>query len=94
MFGTSLAIQWLRLYLPTQWGVGSIPGQGAKILYASAKKNKNRGNIVANSIKTLKMAHIKKKKEKASQSAGLCPPDQALILSHMSNRGGPKVNLC
>ena len=44
-------------------GVGSIPGQGAKISHASGPKNQdvNRSNIVTNSIKTLKMAHIKKK---------------------------------
>ena len=42
-------------------GVGSIPGQGAKIPHASWPKNQNRSNIVTNSIKTLKMVHIKKK---------------------------------
>ena len=48
-------------------GVGSIPGQGAKIPHVSWSKNqsiKNRSNIVTNSIKTLKMVHIKKKKKK------------------------------
>ena len=94
MFGTSLAIQWLRLYLPTQWGVGSIPGQGAKILYASAKKKQKQRQYCGEFNKDFKNGPHQKKKEKASQSAGLCPPDQALILSHMSNRGGPKVNLC
>ena len=29
--GTSLAVQWLRLRLPTPGGAGSIPGGGAKI---------------------------------------------------------------
>ena len=49
-------------------GVGLIPGQGAKISDAScpppSKKKKPKGNrssIVANSIKTLKIVHIKKK---------------------------------
>ena len=45
-------------------GAGSIPGQGAKITYASGPKNQNikeRSSIVTNSIKTLKMVHIKKK---------------------------------
>ena len=45
-------------------GVGLIPGQGAKIptTCLSAKKSKqNRNNTVTNSIKTLKMVHIKKK---------------------------------
>jgi len=30
--GTSLAVQWLRLHAPTAGGIGSIPGQGTKIL--------------------------------------------------------------
>ena len=45
-------------------GAGLIPGQGAKIPHALWPKNqniKNRSNIVRNSIKTLKMVHIKKK---------------------------------
>ena len=33
--GTFLVVWWLRLRLPTQGGVGLIPGQGAKIPYAS-----------------------------------------------------------
>ena len=37
--GTSLAEQWLRLYLPMQGGVGSIPGQGVKIPYGLWLKN-------------------------------------------------------
>ena len=45
-------------------GVGTIPGWEAEIPYALwPKKNKpkNRSNIVTNSIKALKMVHIKKK---------------------------------
>ena len=44
---------------------GLILGWGAKILHASWPKNlktENRSNIVTNSIKTLKMVHIKKEK--------------------------------
>ena len=41
-------------------GMGSIPGGGAKIPHASQPKNQNRSNVVTNSIKTLKMVHIKK----------------------------------
>ena len=56
-------VQWLRLYLPMQgvW-VGSIPGLGAKIAYTSRpeKPKHKTSNIVTNSIKTLKMVHIKK----------------------------------
>ena len=46
-------------------GVGSTPGQGAKIHMPPGKKPKtwNRSNIVINSIKTVKMVHIKKKKK-------------------------------
>ena len=42
-----------------------IPGQGDKIPHASWPKNQNinnRSNVVTNSIHTLKMVHIKKKK--------------------------------
>ena len=36
-------------------GVGSIPGQGAKIAHASKHQNiKNRSNAITNSIKDLK----------------------------------------
>ena len=44
-------------------GVGSIPCWRAKIPHASGPKKENinnRSNIVTSSIKTLKMAHIKK----------------------------------
>ena len=47
-------------------GEGLIPGQGAKIPHASWPKNqniKNRSNVVTNSISTLKMVHVKKKKK-------------------------------
>ena len=41
---------------------GSIPGQGAKIPHAfrPQKPKHIRSNIVTNSIKTLKMVHLKK----------------------------------
>ena len=42
--------------------MGLTPGRGAKIPHDSQTKNQNRNNIVTNSIKTLKMAHIKKKR--------------------------------
>ena len=32
--GTSLAVQGLRLHSSAAWGVGSIPGQGAKMPHA------------------------------------------------------------
>ena len=43
--------------LPNAGGTGLIPDQGAGIPHAS----QNRSNIVTNSIKTLKIVHIKKK---------------------------------
>ena len=42
---TSLVVLWLRLWASTAEGVGSIPGQGTKILYAmwcSLKGKKNK----------------------------------------------------
>ena len=40
--------------------MGSIPGWETKISYASGlKKNKNRSNILTNSIKTLKYSFFK-----------------------------------
>ena len=47
-------------------GAGSTPGCGAKTPGALGPKNKteNRNNIVTNSMKTLKVVHIKKKKRK------------------------------
>ena len=30
LIGTSLVVQWLRLYTPSVGGLGSIPGQGTK----------------------------------------------------------------
>ena len=48
---------------PSNAGVmDSIPGQGAKIPHASQPKDqniKNRSNVVTNSVKSLKMVHIK-----------------------------------
>ena len=41
-------------------GAGSIYGWGAKLLYASQPKQKTEKNIVTNSIRTLKMVHVKK----------------------------------
>ena len=50
--------------------MGSIPAWGAKIQYAlwpknqnKTKQKKNRSNILTDSIKTLKMVHIKKSKK-------------------------------
>ena len=48
-------------------GMGSIPGQGVKIPHGSGPKKiqniNNRSNITTNSIKTLEMVHIQKKKQ-------------------------------
>ena len=47
--------------------VGLTPGWGVKITHVSwpkKSKHKNRNNIVTGSMKTLKIVHIKKKKER------------------------------
>ena len=52
-------------------GVGLIPGQALKVPHASWPKNQNmksRSNIVTNSIKTLEMVHVKKKKKKSTKA--------------------------
>ena len=55
--------------------MGSMPGWAAKIPHATGPKNQNinRSNIVTNAIQTLKMIHIKRKKN--------------LRFSHPSNPG-------
>ena len=53
----------IELHFKNSWiGAGSIPGQEAKILHPPWPKNPkhNRSNIVANSVKILKMVHMKK----------------------------------
>ena len=58
-------VQWLTSP-PNAGRVGAVPGREAKILQClTAKKAKHKTeaiNIVRDSIKTLKMGHIKKKK--------------------------------
>ena len=52
-------------------GAGSIPGWEAKIPHAVWPKNQNinnGSNILTNSLKTLKMVHIKKKSLKKKTS--------------------------
>ena len=62
----SLVALWLTS--PSSVGnVSSILDGRAEILHASRLKNQNinhRSNTVTNSVKTLKMVHIKKKKKK------------------------------
>ena len=49
--------------LPSSAGsVGSIPDWGAKIQHTLWPKQKNRSNVITNSIKILKMVYIKKNK--------------------------------
>ena len=69
--GTSLVVQWLRLRLPVQEVLLLSPvrklsscmpqSQKPKTLKKQKKKTKKPSNIIANLIKTFKMAHIKKK---------------------------------
>ena len=44
--GTSLAVQWLRLCASTAGGMGSIPGQGPKILHASVTPSQIKGKKI------------------------------------------------
>ena len=77
--GTSLEIQWLSAPLPMQgvlvWSlVGELRFPQASCPTPQKKQNRNnRSKIVANSVKTLKMVHIKKKKKiwKRNESPGL-----------------------
>ena len=48
-FGTSLAVQWLRLQAPNAGDTGLIPGWGTKILYATRfgqKKKKIENSFI------------------------------------------------
>ena len=60
--GISLAVQWLRLHLPKQGvQVGSLVWEVRSHMLQNKKlKTQNRRDSVTNSIKTLKMVHIKK----------------------------------
>ena len=40
--GTSLVVQWLRLYASTAGGTGSIPCQGTKILHVACQGQKKK----------------------------------------------------
>ena len=66
--GTSLVVQWLEPHLPGQ--VVQVQSLTEELRYrmpqGQTTKMKNRGNIVANSIKTLKKndLHLKKNLEK------------------------------
>ena len=67
--GTSLEIQWLSPHLPVQavlvWSlVGELRFPQASCPTLQKKQNRNnKSKIVTNSVKTLKMVHIKKKKK-------------------------------
>ena len=44
MLGTSLAVQWLRLYAPSAGSMGLIPGWGTKIPHAAHTVWPKEGN--------------------------------------------------
>ena len=46
LLGTSLAAQWLRLRASTAGGLGSIPGQGTKMLQAMLFRQKKKKNLL------------------------------------------------
>ena len=55
-------VQWLGL--PMQWvQIWSLVGELRFHLPRGQKKKKSKSNIVTNSVNTLKMVHIKKKKK-------------------------------
>ena len=60
-FGTSLAVQWLRLHASTARSLGLIPGQGTKISHAKWQEQKKKNFL--NWVK-MKMQHIKKKNKR------------------------------
>ena len=79
-------IQWLRLGLPVEgvW-VGSLVRELRSYMPFGQKiKAKNRSNIVTNSIKTLKMIHIKKvlKKKKIVATVTGIKARHQLIKAH------------
>ena len=43
----SLVVQWLRLHLPMQGSVGSIPGRGTEVIHVvkCSQKNKKGGSL-------------------------------------------------
>ena len=64
--GTSLVVQWLRLCASTAGGMGSIPGQGIKILHGlwcSQKTNqqtkKPRNNAICSNMDATRDYHTK-----------------------------------
>ena len=64
----------VKISLSNAGGAGSFPCGEAKIPHASKAKNQNinnKSNIVTNSIKTLKMVLIKKKKSYKSHQGNL-----------------------
>lgn len=57
-------------------GVGLVPGRGDKIPHAYGQNTENRGNIVRDSIKTLRLVHIQKSKQgkcRRLQALASCP---------------------
>ena len=74
-------------------GAGSIPGQGARIPHALWPKNQNikQSSIVTNSVKTLKMVHIKKKKNQKKKS-NLPNKDFEVMIIKMLNELGRRMH--
>ena len=72
--GTSLAVQWSRLHTSTAGGTGLIPGQGTKILHATArcgqkkkkKRKKERKKKEIAETAPLRQKEQKKKKKRNS----------------------------
>ena len=63
--GTSLVVQWLRLHPSGQGLQVRSLARGelrAYVPHSQKIKTQKRSSVVTNSVKTLKMVHIKKKK--------------------------------
>lgn len=76
-------------------GAGSIPGQEAKLLHASEPKTQNikkkkKSNIIANLIKTFKMALIKKTFKNFFLREYLVDLDMAKVVGLVAGEGDSK----
>ena len=67
-----MVIQWLRLYAPKAWGLGSIPGQGSRssilhleIWSATSKTHQSQINKYSLKLKKKREREIEKRQERA-----------------------------
>ena len=86
-----MAVQWLRLPMHGVWVQSLVEELRSDIPGSQKTKTEKRSSIVTNLVKTLKMAHIKKKilKEKGKQTK-----ISINILTYISTSGVSWVHLC